>query len=63
MPRIRPTFASLRPPHRPPAASISGTTRLPMVHANGPMSPQTTRPRIPRTSIVVAWGWFGAGGP
>jgi glutamate-1-semialdehyde 2,1-aminomutase len=63
MPRIRPTLASERPPHRPPEASISRTTRLPMLHANGPIRPQTTSPRIPSTRVVVACGWFGDGGP
>ena len=48
------SFASVLPPSRPPAASISRTTRLPMIHANGPITPQTTSARIPRTSTVVA---------
>ena len=63
IPRTRPTFASVRPPHRPPEASISPTTRLPITQANGPMIPQRTRPRMPRMRTVVACGWLGAGGP
>jgi hypothetical protein len=62
MPRIRPALASVRPPHAPPEASISRTALPPMFHANGAITPQTTTPRMPSTSAVVACGWFGGSG-
>ena len=62
IPRILPMVVSVAPPYAPPDAAISRSTRLPIVQANGPHSPQTTTPRMPRTSTVTACGcWGGCG--
>ncbi len=63
IPQIRPALAMERPPTWPLLASISPTTRLPMTHATGEISWQSTSPRIPRISTVVACGWSGAPKP
>jgi hypothetical protein len=64
MPQTYPATTWPRPPMVPPEESISLSARRPITHANGPNTWQNTKPRMPSTRMVVAWGWSaGTGWP